>query len=130
MRAGVQMLRVRHACSSVAPRNAPGTRPSSGPPTGCGAAGPNAVASRIPVHEAPPLGAANRTAVAYWMPRNACTAIPPDSTAVPSSRPAGVAISTIPRQRKAAVEYHFPNVTPIRGLPGGSVTWRPSCPVQ
>ena len=34
------------------PRNCmPGTSPSSGPPTGCGAAGPNAVASRVPVHD-------------------------------------------------------------------------------
>ena len=36
----------------------------------------------------------------------------------------GVVISTIPEQSKPPVEYHFPNVTPINGLPRGSVTWR------
>src|SRR6186713_1946310 len=66
---GVQMFSVRHACSSVGPVKPPGTSPSSGPPIGCGAAGENVVASRVPVHGSTGRGDWKRSAIAYGTPR-------------------------------------------------------------
>src|SRR5689334_15121701 len=74
--AGANTFNVRHACSSVAPRNDPGTSPSSGPPIGCGAAGPYAVALSAPDHDVTRVGGSKRPAVAYGMPRNTFTARP------------------------------------------------------
>src|SRR5436190_23698830 len=70
---GDQTFKVRHACSSVVPLNPPGTSPSSGPPMGCGAAGENSVAGRVPDHGSSGRGDWNRSAVAYGTPRNTCT---------------------------------------------------------
>src|SRR5689334_18250249 len=69
-RASTNTLHVRHENSSVGPRNEPGTRPSSAPPSGCGAAGPYAVASRVPSHAVTRVGGMKRVACAYGMPRN------------------------------------------------------------
>ena len=129
------MFKVRHACSSVGPLKPPGTSPSSGPPIGCGAAGENVVASRIPVHEVTGSGAANRAAVAYCTPRNTWTVLSSTTSVVPTSRPKGILISDIPGQSTTTFEYHFSNVTPNNGLPVGSlldgqIAWRLSCPVQ